>query len=247
MRSKFSLKNFLDQYSPDFVFLSEPMLFQCDQLLAMSLFKGEYSSALSSDDVFDPELPLVKNRAKGGTMALWRKHLDQYITSLTSTSSSFLPIIFSFPESPVTILITLYLPTAGKDVAFVEEIAKLDCFIDDLSTKYPDSVIYVRGDANVNSRDEARRAMFEKLCDDWNLVKIDLKHNTYHHSMGNGVSDSQLDVLLHSENSSETLHKIFCKQEDPQISSHHDALLSSFQLPILLKSSPDPEDNPLAQ
>ena len=55
----------MDQHSPDFVFLSEPMLFQCDQLLAMNLFKGEYSSALSSDDIFDPELPLVKNRAKG--------------------------------------------------------------------------------------------------------------------------------------------------------------------------------------
>ena len=65
MRSKFSLKNFLDLYSPDFVFFSEPMLFQFDILLA--------------------------------------------------------------------ILITLYFPTAGKDVEFVEEIAKLDGCIDVLN------------------------------------------------------------------------------------------------------------------
>ena len=222
------------------------MLFQCDQLLAMNLFKGEYSSALSSDDIFDPELPLVKNRAKGGTMALWKKHLDQYVSSPTSTSSSFLPIVFSFPDSPVTILITLYLPTAGKHVEFVEEIANLDCCINDLTAKYQDAVIFIRGDANVNGRDENRKAMLKKLCNDWNLMKMDLGHNTYHHFLGNGVSDSQLDVLLRSENSSETLHTIFCKHEDPQISSHHDALLSSFYLPKLLLPPPDPEENPLA-
>ena len=220
------------------------MLFQCDLLLAMNLFKGEYSAALSSDDVYDHELPLIKNRAKGGTMVLWKKHLDQYVSALTSTSSSFLPIIFSFPDSQVTILITLYLPTAGKDIEFVEEIAKLDCLIDDLSTKYPDSAIFVRGDANVNSKDVKRRAMFKKLCNDWNLVQMDLGHNTYHHFLGNGFSDSQLDVLLRSDKSSETLHNIFCKHDDPLISSHHDALLSSFLLLRLPKSPP--EDNPLA-
>ena len=92
----------------------------------------------------------------------------------------------------------------------MEEIVKLDCLIDDLSTKYPDSAIFVRGDANVNSKDEKRRAMFKKLCNDWNLVQMDLGHNTYHHFLGNGFSDSQLDVLLRSEKSSETLHNIFC-------------------------------------
>ena len=236
MRSKFSLKHFLDLYSPDFVFLSEPMLFQCDILLTMNLFKGDYSSALSSDDVFDHELPLMKKRAKGGTMTLWKRQLDQYVTVHDSSSSSFLPIVFSFPNLPVTIFISLYLPTAGKDVEFVEEIAKLDGCLDDLSVKYPGSAIFVKGDANVNGGDKNRNAMLKKLCRDWDLVRLDLEHNSYHHFLGNGNSDSQLDVLLRTKNHSEVLNKIFCKHDDPRVSSHHDALLSTILLPRLQKS-----------
>ena len=73
---------------------------------------------------------------------------------------------------------------------------------------------------------------------------MDLGHNSYHHFVGNGISDSQLDVLLRSKNHSETLNNIFCKHDDPQISSHHDALLSPFLLPRLQKSPP--VVNPLA-
>ena len=186
---------------------------------------------------------LIKNRAKG-TMALWKRHLNQYVSVLASSSSSFLPIVFSFPDLPVTILITLYLPTAGKDVEFVEEIAKLDGCIDDLSAKHPESVIFIKGDANVNRGDKKKNAMLKKLCNDWDLVRMDLGHNSYHHFVGNGISDSQLDVLLRSKHHSETLNNIFCKHDDPQISSHHDALLSTFLLPRL-QTSP-PVVNPLA-
>ena len=56
------------------------MLYQCDLDLEMDLFKGEYSAALSSDDLHDHELPLLKKRAKGGTTALWRQKHDQYVT-----------------------------------------------------------------------------------------------------------------------------------------------------------------------
>ena len=58
-RSKYSLKHFLIKYSPDFVFLTEPMLYQCDAVLETNLFKGEYSSSLSSDDLHDADLPLI--------------------------------------------------------------------------------------------------------------------------------------------------------------------------------------------
>ena len=68
----------------------------------------------------------------------------------------------------------------------MEEMAKLDCFLDDLYAKYPDLVIFIKGDANVNNKDEKRRAMLTKLCQDWNLVLMDLGHNTYHHFLENG-------------------------------------------------------------
>ena len=123
-RSKYSLKNFLSKFSPDFVFLTEPMLYQCDEVLETNLFKGEYSSSLSSDDLHDMDLPLM-NRAKGGTMALWKKSLENHVFPCRSDSSSFLPIVFSPPGYPSSIHLTIYLPTAGKDAEFVDEMVKL--------------------------------------------------------------------------------------------------------------------------
>ena len=42
----------------------------------------------------------------------------------------------------------------------------------------------------------------------------------------------------------ESLLKLYCKHEDPFITSHHNALSSAFTLPAF--SPPPPEDNPLA-
>ena len=226
--SKYSLKHFLSTCSPDFVFLSEPMLFQCDLELETSLFNGEYSSSLSSEDILNPDLPLLK-RAKGGTMAMWKSNLDQFVSICGTSSSSFLPLIFSPPGLATTIHIVVYLPTAGQDVEFVEEIVKLNLCIQELLTKHPDADLYIRGDANVNPKDKNRKATFKKLCDDWNLTETSLSHPTYHHFVGNGLSDSQLDVILHTRTAPETLLKIFCKLEDPLVTSHHDALLSTFR------------------
>ena len=200
---------------------------------------------MNSEDALDPELPLVKTRAKGGTMTLWKKHLDPYVSPCTKTNfSSFLPIIFSFPGLRPSIHISIYLPTAGKDIEFVEEILKLDDCINNLTEKHPDAILFIRGDANVNKNDKHRSAVFEKFCNDWSLVNINIDHPTYHHFVGNGKSDSQLDILLRSRNSSETLHEIHCKLDDPLITSHHDALFSSFKLPE--HRLPPPEHNPLA-
>ena len=83
-RSKFPLKDLTDSMDPDFLFLSEPMLYQCDILHETSLFSPNYRSALSSDDIFDSELPFLRRRAKGGVMILWKKELDQFVTLLPS-------------------------------------------------------------------------------------------------------------------------------------------------------------------
>ena len=49
--------------------------------------------------------------------------------------------------------------------------------------------------------------------------------------MGEGASDSQLDVLLYSAplQLEESLDRIMCSQENPLISSHHDLILSAFK------------------
>ena len=35
--------------------------------------RGEYDFALNSADLLDPELPLVKAKAHGGTMVMWKQ------------------------------------------------------------------------------------------------------------------------------------------------------------------------------
>ena len=93
-------------------------MFQCDLENETVLFKGDYCSLLSSDDAFDIDLPLMAKRAKGGTMIMWRKALDAFITPLYAPSSSLLPILFTPPGSPPSIHIAIYLPTAGRDIDF---------------------------------------------------------------------------------------------------------------------------------
>ena len=243
-RSKYALSSFLDLYSPDFVLLSEPMLFQCDLGLEMNLFKGDYCSSLSSDDLLDPELPLLKMRAKGGTMALWKKRIDPYVTVVPSSTSSIHSMVFSPPGLVPAIILCIYLPTAGKDLEYVEEIAKVNESILELVVKYPDAKILIRGDANANPKDTKRVDIVKKLCDDWSLTHTVIDHPTYHHFLGGGLSDSELDVLLHSVDVSESLLKIICKLENPLVTSHHDALLSCFNLPCMACPSPPPNPPP---
>ena len=93
------------------------MIFQYELQELMSLFCN-YSAALSSDDLFDSTLPLVKSRANGGTMVMWHKSLDSFITLHPPPSASILPIILRLPDRQVSIHIAIYLPTSGKDMEF---------------------------------------------------------------------------------------------------------------------------------
>ena len=79
----------------------------------------------STLDLYDPELPLVKSKAYGGTMVLWKLCHDPFITVHHLTSSSFLPVIFSPPGSPVSVHVSIYLPTHGQDSRFMEDLSSL--------------------------------------------------------------------------------------------------------------------------
>ena len=116
---------------PDFIFLNEPQMFQFDLHQVTQLFHGEYCYALNSDDLHDPELGLLRNKAHGGTMILWRRSLDKFISVLRCTTSSFLPILFSYSGCPTTLHVALYLPTSGREFQFVEEVSKLRVFLEE--------------------------------------------------------------------------------------------------------------------
>ena len=64
-RNSVEIRQLADSYSPDLIFLSEPWLFQSDVSSATTLLTPEYRVFLNSDDLYDPDLPLIKNRAHG--------------------------------------------------------------------------------------------------------------------------------------------------------------------------------------
>ena len=96
-RNIFNLKAFTDLHKPQLLFLSEPQMFQSDLPAATRYFQGEYTTILNSEDLHNPDLALSTARAKGGTMVMWQKDLDPYITVHLSDSSAFLPIVLQIP------------------------------------------------------------------------------------------------------------------------------------------------------
>ena len=91
----------------------------------------------------------------------------------------------------------------------------------------------IRGDGNVNPKNSARVVLLQQLIRDYKLIRTDTGHNTYHHFVGDGLYDSDIDILLHTstENVCEEVHEIICKNDDPTILSHHDIILSNFSIP----------------
>ena len=199
----------------------------------MRYFKGDYSCSLNSHDKIDPELGLIQNRARGGTMVLWKNSLDQYISVFPVHAASFLPIIFSPPASIVSIHIGIYLPTSGRESQFLEESSKLRLCLDELGEKYPDSPIFIRGDSNVNKNHSERVRILNSLANAMNLASLPIPHKTYHHFLGHGAFDSSIDIIMLSKTKSvsEQILDVFCKFDHPMIQSHHDIILSSCSLP----------------
>ena len=119
--------------------------------------------------------------------------------------------IFSPPGSPVTVHIALYLPTAGRDIDYVDQITKLDNCIADLKAKHEDCVVFIRGDGNTNANNKERKKILEYFLSRNQLIKVPIDHCTYHHFLGGGAFDSNIDVILHSKElpSPEKVSKIF--------------------------------------
>ena len=146
------------------------------------------------------------------------------------------------PGYQTSIHITIYLPTAGKESEFVKELSILQNTIDKLCDEHPDSLVFIRGDANAslcprvgNKRD----GLFQYFMEENKLDNAPINHKTYHHFTNNGMSDSCIDVIIFSTISSdgipssvtESVCKVICGKTNPAIDSSHDALLTTFSLP----------------
>ena len=226
-RNVYSLCHFVSLHHPDLVFLSESQIFSCDSLKVMEFLKKDYCFVSNSEDNHQPEAPLIKPRASGGTLIMWKRSLDPYIEVQPLSTTSTLPIIFQPPGCSPSIHICIYLPTAGQDSQFIEELAKLSSILCHLRTTAPNAPIFLRGDFNVNNRNKKRVQIYNSFLIAESLTEITIKHRTYHHFTGDGASDSNLDKILVSHGR-ETLHSVLCGFDDPLISSHHDIILSQF-------------------
>ena len=229
----FNLKYFISLSSPDLLFLSEPNLFSHDLGPLMKHLGDEYSWYLNSEDKFDNEAPFCKNKTFGGTMVLWKQSLDSHISVPTQISTSFLPIIYSPPGSPPSIHCAVYLPTSGQETQFVEQLLELKALIEDLKDKYPEAIVFIRGDSNVNMNNKCRTKVFEHFSSELDLIKIPIDHKTYHHFVGEGLFDSNIDVILQSSKAKykETLLTVLCRNDYPEVDSSHDIILSTVSIP----------------
>ena len=196
--------------------------------------QGEYCFVLNSHDKYDPELPLVKTKANGGTMVLWKVCHDPYISLHPVSSPSILPVIFNPPHSLLSIHVAVYLPTHGQDSKFVEELSCLEVCLKELHDLFPNAPVFLRGDFNVNANNTRRSVLLENFCEYMDLTMTPLQHKTYHHFTGNGSSDSELDKLIFSNDLEhpENVTSIICKLENPAVDSHHDIIISEFHLTL---------------
>ena len=240
-RNAVALRHYADLLNPDFILLSEPNMYQCDISLALQFLQGDYCASLNSQDLYDPTLPLTHSSAHGGTMILWRAEHDPFVSIIPVECPAFLPITFLPPGRIPSIHIAVYLPTQGKESQFVDCIAKLSLCIHQLVEKHPGAAVYLRGDFNVNSNNKPRNILLEYFCRNHNLKAVEVSHPTYHHFLGNGKSDSNLDKILFSDtepHAPETLTKVVCNKTNPILNSHHDLIISSCTL------SPAPLETP---
>ena len=168
-RSSLEIRQLADAYSPDLILLSEPWLFQCDSQLVTQLLNPQYKMLLNSDDVYDPELPLLHSNTSGGTMLMWTIENDPYVTVVPVDSTSFLPMVFSPPGHAPSIHIAVYLPTHGQENEFMSELANLSLSIDQLRLQHPEAVCYLRGDFNVSDKNKNRSSLLNHLCQEQEL------------------------------------------------------------------------------
>ena len=121
-----------------------------------------------------------------------------YITFIPIQSSRILSFVINIPGYRVTSHICIYLPKCSLEAEYIEEVSKLETVIEEIEEKHPCATIYIREDANADipSRSTRRDNIFNFFCSRMSLKYAKINHMTHHHFMGNGNSDSAIDVIL---------------------------------------------------
>ena len=224
-RNFHSLRHFTDKFRPMLVFLTETMIFQSDLPPLIKIFNNVYEFELNSVDLYDMDLPCQKSSCHGGTMVMWHSSFNGYIKVLPASSPAFQTILLKYPHVVPSLHTVIYLPTAGNDEKYVSVLSQLKEHVDAIRIEYPGVPHFVRGDANSNSKNTMRHNLLSHFSGEYSFERIPLNHPSYHHFVGDGLFDSEIDVILvHAsvDSASEVLLQIICKLENLLIDSHHE-------------------------
>ena len=69
----------------------------------MKYIQGQYCFFLNSEDMHDPDIALTKNTTSGGTLLLWNKQIDPYVTIHPVQTTSFTPLVLKMPGVRTTV------------------------------------------------------------------------------------------------------------------------------------------------
>ena len=86
----------------------------------------------------------------------------------------------------------------GNYLRNIEEITKLRIFLVDHQETHPGTPIFIRGDSNVNTNNTVRLNIFNDFKSSLKMFSVPIEHKTYHHFLGNGLFDSNIDVIMHA-------------------------------------------------
>ena len=129
--------------------------------------------------------------------------------------------------------ICIYLPTAGKEDKFVCTLATLKNLLEDIYEKHDGQCpLFICGDGNASSKNKARAALLNHVLSLHHLTCLNLLHNTYHHFIGNGVFDSDLNIILSlaAPGCSGSLVKVIYKNDNRLINLIHVIIITLFSL-----------------
>jgi len=175
-------------------------------------------------DSNDPIPPIQMPRGYGGVAILWRKELDNLITSLKIGNERIQCVETTC--NPNTLVVSLYLPCRSSNNHFSELCECTDQLHEILKTYESTHHIIIGEDFNENilSTTHSNRKNYITSCmNDHQLLSKEMV-TTYTHSSGN--ASSAIDYILYDKNNKYNILNISRLESTTNVSDH---------IPVLLK------------
>ena len=195
------------------------------------MFK-EYSILISTPDMFTPPEDLLCSTEYTwhGAAIMWHCSISQYVNNNLKTNSDRISIIKIKHNNLRLIAASVYCPTSGKDMEYLQCISDLSNLI--LENRTENEYILLGLDSNCSEKSSARRVRaLQSFSNEFDLVKLSSNHATFHHH--NGSSESNIDYFLISRELSPSFSNVSfsCSLTTPENLSSHDPVSATLVLP----------------